>query len=269
MEVGYFRRWWGNTTVTDNRAVAASDFSPFSVTAPSDPRLPGGGGQTISGLYDVAPGKFGQTDNFITLSRNFGSQSEHFDAVDVTVNARLRGGLTFQGGTSTGRGVTDNCEIKAQLPEIGPLNPYCHVEPGFLTQFRGLGAYTIPKVDVLFSATFQSVAGPQLQANYGVPNGLIVPSLGRSLSGSAPNATVNLVAPGDKYGDRTRTLDLRVGKILKFGTTRTQVSVDIYNVLNAATVLGWNQAFIPGGAWLTPNSVITARFLRISGQFDF
>jgi hypothetical protein len=96
-----------------------------------------------------------------------------------------------------------------------------------------------------------------------------VPSLGRSLSGSAPNATVNLVAPGDKYGDRTKTLDLRVGKILKFGTTRTQVSVDIYNVLNAATVLGWNQAFIPGGAWLTPNSVITARFLRISGQFDF
>jgi hypothetical protein len=28
--------------------------------------------------------------------------------------------------------------------------------------------------------------------------------------------------------------------------------VDFYNLLNAATPLSYNQAFIPGGAWLTP-----------------
>jgi len=49
MEVGYFRRWWGNTTVTDNRAVAASDYSPFSVTAPADPRTRIGGQWRVSG----------------------------------------------------------------------------------------------------------------------------------------------------------------------------------------------------------------------------
>ena len=43
--------------------------------------------------------------------------------MDVNVNARLRGGLTVQGGTSTGRLVTDNCEIRAKLPETGALNP--------------------------------------------------------------------------------------------------------------------------------------------------
>ena len=37
----------------DNLAVAASDFDPFSVTAPSDPRLPGGGNFVVSGLYNV------------------------------------------------------------------------------------------------------------------------------------------------------------------------------------------------------------------------
>jgi hypothetical protein len=269
VEVGYFRRWWGNFVVTDNLAVAASDFSQFSVTAPADSRLPGAGGNLISGLYDVDPLKAGQVNNFITLSGNYGNQYENFNAVDVTVNARMRGGLTFQGGTSTGQGVTDNCEIKSQLPEISPTNPYCRTATGFLTQFRGLGAYTIPKVDVLLSATFQSVQGPPLSANYGVANALVVPSLGRSLAGNAPNVTVNLVAPGALYGDRTNQLDFRAAKILKFAKTRAQLSVDVYNVLNSAAVLGYNQTFILGGAWLTPNSVITSRFVRIGGQFDF
>ena len=269
VELGYYRRWWGNFIVTDNRAVTAADFGRFSVTAPTDPRLPDGGGYTLSNLYNVNPDKFGLTNNFITRASNYGDQTEHFDAVDLSVNVRLPNNITFQGGTSTGRGVTDNCEIQAQLPEINPVNPFCHVSPPFLTQFRGLGSYIVPRVDVLVSATFQSVPGAQLAANWGVPNALVLPSLGRPLSGGAANVTVNIVEPGEQYGDRTNQFDVRVGKILRFGRTRTQVSLDVYNLLNSSAVLTYNQAFIPNGAWLTPNSVLTARFMRISGQFDF
>ena len=46
INVGYFRRWFGNFIVTDNLAVGPQDFDQFSVTAPVDPRLPNGGGQT-------------------------------------------------------------------------------------------------------------------------------------------------------------------------------------------------------------------------------
>ena len=49
VEVGYTRRWLQNFTVTDNRAAAPSDFTQFSVTAPLDPRLPGGGGYVVDG----------------------------------------------------------------------------------------------------------------------------------------------------------------------------------------------------------------------------
>ena len=64
VDASYFRRIWGNFQVTDNLAVGPEDFTQFNLTAPSDPRLPGGGGYTLSGLYDVKPEKFGQQQNY-------------------------------------------------------------------------------------------------------------------------------------------------------------------------------------------------------------
>ena len=56
VDASYFRTTFGNRLAVDNRAVAPSDFDEFSITAPVDPRLPGGGGYTIGPLYDlVAP----------------------------------------------------------------------------------------------------------------------------------------------------------------------------------------------------------------------
>jgi hypothetical protein len=264
--VGYFRRIYGNFIVTDNLALAPSDFTTFNIPVPSDARLPTGGGGTLSGLYDVVLSKFGQVNNLVTASSNYGTQTEHWNGVDFNVESRLQNSLTIQGGFSTGQTVTENCEITARLPEIAPVNPYCHVAAGFLTQFRGLGSYTMPKVDVRVSATFQSKPGAQLAANYVATNAVVGPSLGRSLSGGA-NVTVNVLAPGTLYGDRINQLDFRVAKILKFGRTRAQVGVDLYNALNSSAVQTYNQTL--GPAYLTPTLVLPARFAKISAQIDF
>ena len=199
--VGYFRRWYGNFTVTDNRGVVASDFSSFSVTAPADPRLPGGGSSIVAGLYDLNQNRVGVVDNLFTLAGNFGTQIERWNGVDLTLNARLKQGVTLQGGLSTGRTVTDNCAVLAQVPEAGPTAiPYCHVETNFLTQLKALGSYVVPKVEVQIAGTFQSLPGPAIAANYVAPNAAVAPSLGRNLSGGAPNVTVNLIAPGTFMG---------------------------------------------------------------------
>ena len=71
------------------------------------------------------------------------------------------------------------------------------------------------------------------------------------------------------FGDRVNEVDVRLAKILKFGRTRTNIGFDIYNILNSAAVLSYNQAFVPNGQWLTPNSVILPRFLKFSFQVDF
>ena len=38
---------------------------------------------------------------------------------------------------------------------------------------------------------------------------------------------------------------MRIAKVLRFGRTRTNVGFDIYNILNAAPVLTYNQTYSP------------------------
>ena len=274
VNVGYFRRIFGNFFVTDNLATSAADYNTFSITAPADPRLPGGGGYTVGNLVDVTPALAGVTNNFQTFSDVFGTQRRHWNGVEVNFTARIQGGLTFQGGTSTGRRIDDNCAIRAVVPEVAlsagaTINPYCLQEPPFLTDLKALGSYTIPRIDVQVAGTFQSIPGDPLSANYQVPSATAALSLGRPLSGNVQFAQVNLVEPGDVIGDRINQLDLRVGKILRFRNMRTQISVDLYNALNANPIETYNQAFIAGGAWLTPTGILTARFAKITAQLDF
>ena len=269
VNAGYFRRWFGNFLATDNLVVKPGDYSTFSVTAPVDVRLPGGGGNVVTGLYDVAPTLFGQTNNFITLSDNYGSQTQHWNSVEINVTARARQGLTFQGGTSTGRLTTNTCEIRAQLPESAALNPYCSVVPPFLTQFKALASYNVPKVDVQISGTMQSIPGSSLAANFSVPSATVAQTLGRPLAGNTAFATVNLVTPGTVLGDRINQLDLRLGKVLKFSRARTQLSLDLYNALNSSAIQTFNQTFIANGNWLTPTLIFPARFAKFTVQVDF
>jgi hypothetical protein len=89
------------------------------------------------------------------------------------------------------------------------------------------------------------------------------------LSGSAPNATVNLVEPGAMYGDRLNVVDMRFAKVLAFGRTRTNVGFDIYNIFNRNPVITNNFNFVPDGAWLRPRAILAARFARFSLTVDF
>ena len=116
------------------------------------------------------------------------------------------------------------------------------------------------------AATVQSTPGPVISANRIYTNAEISPSLGRPLSGGAANATINMLVPGDIYGDRVNQLDLRVGKIFRFGARRASVNLDIYNVLNANPVMQENAAY---AVWRTPQRIMDARLFKISGQFDF
>ncbi|HKE83068.1 MAG TPA: carboxypeptidase regulatory-like domain-containing protein [Vicinamibacterales bacterium] len=285
MEVGYFHRWLTHYTVTDNQNLGPNDFTAFTLAAPSDSRLPNGGNYPISGLYNLTADGFAKAaSNNVTFADNFGKQTQVYNGVLVNLSARARNGLTMSAGVNSGKTVNDLCDLRAAIPElanafVGTTNPYCHVDPGFVTKVTGLASYTIPRIDVLIAGTIRSDQGSPLRATWNAPKGqctagvcdpgTISAALGRTAQGAGSTIAVDLIQPGEKWGDRVNEVDLRFAKVVRFGRTRTHVGIDIFNVLNSDAILTYNQTFAPGGAWLAPQSVLTPRFVKVSAQIDF
>jgi hypothetical protein len=284
LDVGYFRRVWKNFEVVDNLLVAPEDFTQFSVTVPTDSRL-STSGQTLTGLYNVVPTKFGQVQNLHALSDNYGKQIDHWDGFDISVNARLQNGLVLQGGVGSGRQIEDNCEIVAKLPEMLNLTgataantanapaqwrpaEFCHREEPMLTGFKALAIYIIPKIDVQVSGSFRSTPGTNLSVGYTATNAILGTSstLGRALSGNAQNMVIGIEKPNEAYTERRQELDMRIGKVLKFGNTKTVVSMDLYNALNSNAMIVQNQAY---ASYLRPVEILNARLIKFSWAFDF
>jgi Carboxypeptidase regulatory-like domain len=281
VDVAYWRTAFGNIAGIVNRAVGPSDYTEYSVMAPADSRLPGRGGYVLAGLYDINPAKFGQSDEFVTLSDG---QTDVFNGFDFVINARPRPGVLLQGGTSTERRSTNDCDLVARFPgsviELGPFvnrsegaartssipRQFCDAPGTFQTQVKLLGSFVIPVIDVQMSANLQNLPGPEIGAEYIVPNATVASSLGRSLAGAASSVTVSLIEPRTMFGERMNQLDLRFAKILRFGGRRATVGVDLYNALNSHDVLAVDEGF---DNWLRPEAILTARFAKLVVQLDF
>jgi hypothetical protein len=234
----------------------------------------------------VVPDKFNAVDNYRTYAPNYGSISQVYNGVELNASARLHNGFQVQGGAVTGQRVSDYCEVRAKLPEqngtfstgselpgYSPTNPYCHYAPGFDTRLTGVGTYTIPKIDVLLSGSITSSPGIPLRADWSVPSAIVAQTLGRPLAGNVANVTVNLLKPDDMRSDRVNELDVRFAKNLRFGRTRANIALDLFNAINSDVIIFPNQAFVPGGSWLAPTGrvdpVMTARTAKITVQYDF
>ena len=284
IDVGYFRRIWANFQVTDNLATTAADYTQFSVVVPTDGRL-STSGQTITGLFDVVPSKFGQTDNLNTLSDKYGKQTEHWNGMDVSLNARLQNGLTLQAGVSTGRTSENNCEIIAALPEMANLTAgnaapvggvaqwrpaqFCDRQEPWQTSFKGYGVYTIPTVDVQVSGTFRSTPGTTISPAFVANNAYLAANstLGRNLaSGANGNIAIGVEEPFSAFTERRNELDIRFGKVFRVNRYRSVVSLDLFNALNSDAQINVNQSY---ASYLRPTEILNARVAKITATFEF
>jgi hypothetical protein len=274
-ELSYIHRTFHGFMVTNdlNRDVNR-DWLHYTITAPTDPRLPDGGGYPIS--VSIA-NTSAAARNFLTRESTYGDGGEErnafYDGVNFNINARMQNGLFISLGTQTGRRVDDDCHVQKNYGNPNLRN--CRDSDPFQTTIRGLGSYTVPKIDVLISATLRSQPPAALGANWQVPNTVIRGLLG----GVTPpgfnvngNTSIGLTDSDHRlFADNRRTqVDMRFAKVFRFGRTRTDVGVDLWNLFNTNYATGFEDTFVVGSdTWATPESIYPPRFVRLNFTVNF
>jgi hypothetical protein len=269
---GYYRNWYGNFTVTKNTLTTPADYSPYCVTAPTDPRLPQGGGYQICSLADVSLAQFGRVFSQVRQASVYGDQKQINDFFGATINARFSSGARISGGVDLGRTVTDNCFIVDSSQDL--LNCHNVKNYGANAQVKFNGNIPLP-ANFLVSGVFQNLPGSTITASWAAPNAEIAPTLGRNLAacrGAAVcngTATVPLVASNVLFNPRVSRLDLRLGKRLDVSQTkRLQLNFDVFNVLNGSYVLGQNNTFSTT-TWQKPTQTMDGLMVQFSANLSF
>jgi hypothetical protein len=278
-DIAYSRRSFYSFTVTDNLVRDPSQYDAWTITAPSDPRLPEGGGYPIILYTPTAAAAAIPAQQYITWETDFGpARSSYWQGVDFTLTARLRQGLTLQFGTNTGRKIDDTCATVVKIDSPDPRD--CRLTPPYQTTVRGLASYTVPRVDVLVSATVRSQPPLALAATWQVPTSVVVGILGRVPPGGTAGGTTNVALLDNEhrlFAENRRTqLDMRFAKIFRFAGKRVDVGVDLENLLNTNYATAYASTYqysvgntALGGTWNNPTTIYTPRFARFNFTVNF
>ena len=191
------------------------------------------------------------TQNILKHEKHLGTDGKErdafYDGVNFNVNARMQNGLFVSLGTQTGRRVDDRCNVVTNFNNggTGPNPRDCRDVDPWQTTIRGLGSYTIPKVDVLVSATVRSQPPLAIGANWLVPNthDPDAPRRHRCRRDcrATGNSTIDLTDSEHLlFADNRRTqVDMRFAKVVRFGRTRTDIGVDLWNLFNTNYATGY------------------------------
>jgi hypothetical protein len=255
---GWFRRKYYNLANTVNTLVdPVADYAPFQVANPL------GNGESIT-VYNLNRNKQGQVD---LLDTNSDINTTLYTGIEISFTARIRR-LNLYGGWTGNRNVQVTCDT------VNPNSYRFCDQSGGLRQENGQnltipfrhdlklnGFYRLP-ADLQANFAWQNYAGAPSTVNYPVPAAAFAVVGGRTQA-----VTVPLVSPGTRYLSRWNQLDLGVRKNVKLRTTEVSLHLDVFNALNASSVLGEVQTFGPSLG--QPTEILQGRFARIATTVKF
>jgi len=246
--VNFTQRQFHRLNVVQNVAIPASAYTLLTVP---DPR---GNGQTLP-VYNINRAVFGLVDEVDT---NSDRNTMVYKGVDVSFSARLPGGGSFIGGTSTGRTIATSCEVD-NLNSLRFCDQSQYAIP-LLTNFKVSGTYPLPIFGIRLSGVFQTVPGSERSITYQV-NRTLLPALTQA------SVNVRLNEPGTEYNDRINQLDFTLSKSFKSRGIDFRPEIAIFNMLNVSPVTAQTNTFGPNLGRVT--SVLNARLVRLGFTAKF
>jgi hypothetical protein len=284
----------------------SQSYDFFTVTAPLDPRLPGGGGYKVLGVYDS---KRTLPVGTPTVQTYMDERKYTWNGFDTNFTWRGPQGILAMAGTSTGRTQRDTCYAELDAPNVRGREGHeaeagCRSLMPFQTSVKGAVSYNVPKVDVLVSTVFQSLPGTEITAQLTYSKDQVtwspasaaratqpcaIPTNGVGCFINAqggvpfgvPTATtvpVQLLLSNELWGERVTTFDVKLAKNIRFSGRRLNLGVDVYNVVNSDAITSYNANYtvdnpatpaVEVNNWHNPMGLVSPRFVRLQVQFDF
>jgi hypothetical protein len=282
---GWYRRSFHNQYITDNVLRDFSDYVPVQVVSPYNGEV-----FEVYNLRSVS--ELSQVDNVIT---NAGSDRKWiYNGFEFSTQARLPGNGTILVSSTTQRAVTNECDEpddpnllrfcdRFNLPDRYPGVP-------FRSDFKLAGSYSL-KWDIQVSARFTSMPGRTAADITRIDELLPIEwNISRTTRYTAeqcagkPCTAGALVVPGmvqasivtplapdgtESFLERQNQLDLGLRKRIRIRNTDWSLQFDLFNALNADTIVGVASTNFATAAYLRPSSVVQARIPRIGVQMKW
>jgi hypothetical protein len=305
--VNWYRRTVANLAYLSNRAVdPVADWIPFQVQNPYEPSTPITAYTMRNAAVQARPADLYQTNADSSLTSNKYTGFEFGTTTRLPKSGFLFLGYTLErqsdqrcdmhiGAAGVGNGITN-----ASLNDPNSLR-YCDQRGliPFRSDFKLSGVMPVAW-GVDYSWSINSNPNNERYTSWDItrisryptdcdtcandpagktaanPGGkaLVIPS---NVTLIQPTLRIPLIRPGARYQDRLNQVDMGLKKTFKFRETiRVQAQVDVFNVLNVATVLvqGQNLSTLsfplgPNGPGGQPTQILQSRLTRLGFQIHF
>jgi hypothetical protein len=250
----YFHRTNRRQIGSRNLKVPASAYTEHTVAVPGAPAGPGG----AATFFNLDPAFVGQAfqDNVFT---NEPLLDTTYDGIELTAAKRfsshwqLLAGLTLgrnEGGVATGD--LNDPNNSAVFPDgiEGTDSRYA---------FRLAGSYSAPWGLNVSGSVIVNDGYPYV-SQFNVTRTQFA-ALTRS------SQTARLTRRGDERLPDVMMVDLRVSRTFRVGTRRILPLVEVFNLSNADTVVGYSSTV--GAAYLRPSDILSPRIVRAGVTIDF
>ena len=246
VSAGYTRREKMGNLGSRNVAVPTESYIPVTVTEANS-------GRTVT-VYNQAPALRGRQDFVWTNAPELNST---YNGTDITVDKRMSNGWMMTGGVSIGKtiGWVGNTDLNNPNSKefsrgiVGNDTPF---------SFRLSGLYELP-LAIQMSGTFQHQKGFPELTQVSVGNNTITLTQGTTTIIVEPRGTVRLPA--------LNQLDMSFRKVFRSGGTMLQPRVDLYNMMNSATVI--SRVTTLGGSYGAVSNIQRGRLIKLGMHVDW